>query len=186
MRSTALFCIAALAVCLGSPLPAGAFGPDPGKYPLRVYIFRFKPQPAQHREPKHVGDMEDYVSGFGQADLFENGQPLGFQFSYSCIVPMRASGGYATYPARWKKRGKTLEILLPQPGKPENDESCELQPEMGQDMAYYWKDGNVAIEPAAKLKAWMTAHKFDPEQGSEEPVVLPGENSEADPLLAPE
>jgi hypothetical protein len=124
----------------------------------------------------------------GQADLFENSDPRGFQFRYSCTVPMVASGGHETFPARWKKKDKALEILLPQAGKPWNQEGCDLQTEMQTGLVYYWKNGAVAEESDALLKAWMVKHKFDPENGSEEPAMAARDSTEeSDPLLeAPE
>jgi hypothetical protein len=130
--------------------------------------------------------MPDYLPGVGQADVFEGGEPRGFQFTYSCTVPMQASAGYVTFPARWKKRDKTLEILLPQKGKPENLEPCELQIELVPDLAYFWKNGAIAAGPPEPIVDWMKKHHFDPENGSEEPMLLPGDSEANDPLHAPE
>jgi hypothetical protein len=98
---------------------------------------------------------------------------------------MTASAGYQTFPARWKKREAVLEILLPQKGKPDSLDSCEMQPDMSAGQAYFWKNGGVAQEPSAQLKAWMVKHKFDPENGAEEPVQTGTEPEPDDPLLAP-
>jgi hypothetical protein len=162
--------------------------PDEAKYPLRVHIMRFAAQPNHSRVPKSLSDPPPYVAGMGVADLFENGEPQGFQFTYSCTVAMQASGGYSTLPARWKKKDKTLEILLPQAGKPWNQEGCDLQTEMQTGLVYYWKNGAVAEESDPLLKAWMVKHKFDPENGSEEPAMAARDSTEeSDPLLeAPE
>ncbi len=188
MRPKVFFSLCCLAICLGSAIPALAAGPDPGKYPLRVYIFRYANQPSHSRETKHLSDMPAYVSGIGQADLFENGQPLGFQFTYSCMVEMRASAGHETFPARWKKKDRTLEILLPELKKPENLDSCELQPETTPGQVYIWKNGGVAVEPSAQLRAWMVKHQFDPESGAEDPTLKAGETETetSDPMQAPE
>ncbi len=186
MRHRVLFSLSALAVCLSIVPQALAGSPDAAKYPLRVYIFRFAVQPSHSREPKHPFDMPDYVSGMGQADLFENGEPRGFQFNYSCTVEMRASGSYSTFPARWKKHEKTLEILLPRKGTSEDMESCDLQAEMMPGQVFFWKDGVVSVESSALLKSWMVKHKFDPESSDEQPDIAGSESAASNPFLSPE
>src|SRR5271165_6503236 len=109
MRHFSLFSFGGLAVCLAVSTAALASKPDPDDYPLRVHILKFVTRPSSSREPKHPSDAPDYVSGMGVADLFENGDPRGFQFSFSCIGGLKASSGYANFPARWKKKDKTLE-----------------------------------------------------------------------------
>jgi hypothetical protein len=184
---------AAIAGCLALSTVALAGKPEEAKYPLRVHIFRYVVQPSHSRDFKNPSGMAEYVTGMGQADLFENGNPRGIQFRYSCTVPMIASGGHETFPARWKKKDKTLEILLPRAGKPWDQDGCDLQTEVRTGLVYYWKDGAVAEESDALLKAWMVQHKFDPENGSQEPVMAagepvgPGATATTDPFLeAPE
>jgi len=188
MGASSLLGLGVIAIFLSGTLAGRAAAPDPGKYPLRVFVFRFANRAASGREPKHPQDMKDYTSGMGQGDLFENGAPLGFQFTYSCIVDMRSSVGYETFPARWKKKGKTLEILLSELKKADNVDTCEMQADFTPGQVYIWKNGGVAAEPAEKLKAWMVKHQFDPENGAEEPMLKAGdtETESSDPLLAPE
>ena len=188
MRPVSLLGLGAAAGCFAISTVALAGKPDAAKYPLRVHVFRYVVQPSHSREFKNPSDGSEYVAGMGQADLFENSDPRGFQFRYSCTVPMVASGGHETFPARWKKKDKALEILLPQAGKPWNQEGCDLQTEMQTGLVYNWKNGAVAEESDALLKAWMVKHKFDPENGSEEPAMAARDSTEeSDPLLeAPE
>ena len=188
MRSRLQLGLSAMAIFLGGTLAVRAAGYDPGKYPLRIFIFRYASRATPGREPKHPQDMDAYVSGMGQADLFENGVPTGFQFTYNCMVDMRSSVSYETFPARWKKKGKTLEILLPELKKAENVDTCDLQADFTPGKAYIWKDGGVAAEPSEKLKAWMGKHQFDPENGAEEPMLRAGdrETETSDPMRAPE
>jgi hypothetical protein len=189
MRLIVQCSLGAIAGCLAISTAALAAKPDAAKYPLRVHIFRYKARPSTSRDFKNPSDTADYVDGMGQADLFENGEPRGFQFSYSCTVSMIASGGHETFPARWKKKDRTLEILLPEAGKPWDREGCDLQTEMRTGLVYYWKNGTVAQESDSLLKAWMVKHKFDPESGKEEPVMAAGEptgpaaKDTGDPLL---
>ena len=190
MRAVFLFGLCAIAACLAISTTALAGGPDPADFPLRVHVMKNSSQSSHPRESKSFADSDtaDYVTGMGAADLFENGQPQGFQFSYSCIGGMKPSSGYGAYPARWKKQGKTLEILLPETGKPWNLLACELHAQLRPTLAFYWRNGVLAEESAAVLKAWMVKHKYDPERDMVDPVMADGETQQpadsSDPQLA--
>jgi hypothetical protein len=166
--------VGGLAGLLVSSAVVLARGPDPADYPLRVHILKNSSRSRHTRESKSPSDMPDYLDGEGGADLFENGQPEGFEFRYSCLEPLRASGAYGTYPARWKKRDKMLEILIPQAGKPWNMETCELQVAMRPGLAYFWndEDDRVVEESTAKFREWMVKHHYDPEKDMDDPVDL--------------
>lgn len=126
-------------------------------FPLRVHIF-------QHSSHSHYENHYlDGVDGEGRANLYENGEPRGFDYSYHCANRVMNSVGYETYMARWKKPGR-LEILLPAMG-----DACELKVDLKED-AYYKHDKVVREQPAAKFKAWMIEHQYDPEHGKNDPV----------------
>ena len=91
---------------------------------------------SRARQGRTFSDTPDYLEGQGAADVFEGGVPMGFLFKYSCTEPLRASEAYASYPARWKKRDKTLVILLPEPGKPWNLDPCDLVVETRPGLAF--------------------------------------------------
>ena len=139
--------------------------PNAADYPLRVHVFAFNGTAHYH------GQSLDQVDGEGRANLYENSEPKGFDFNYSCGNRLRVSAGFETYPARWKKNGQTLEILLPEFGKPNALESCELKVIM-KDQAYVRRNGLLSEEPVAVYKDWMLKHKYDPEHGLNEPVRL--------------
>ena len=169
----AFFCgLGVVMGCLALSMAVSAGGRDPADYPLRVHIFKYVSQSRHGREPKNRNDDgPDYVDGQGVADLFENGEPRGFQFTYNCIDVLRESGGYSTIPARWKKKEKTLELLAPEPGKPWNSETCDLKTEMRPGLAFILKNDSMAEESAAALKEWMAKHEYDPEKGKDAPVA---------------
>ncbi len=177
MRRALLRVLSGLACMLAVATPALAGGPDPANYPLRVHIMKVSAQQRNSREGKHLSDSPDYVDGLGVADLFENGQPRGLEFSYSCMGGLRASGRYATFPARWKKKDVSLEILQPEAGKPWNLESCGLHTRMRTGLVFFWNNGALAEEAAAVLKDWMVKHHYDPEMDKEEPVFGAGESA---------
>jgi hypothetical protein len=160
--------------CLALSTAVMAGGPDPADYPLRVHVLKNTTQSRHARESKSFSDTPDYVDGMGVADLFEGGEPQGFEFSYSCIGGLKASSGYGSYPARWKKKGKALEILVPQAGKPWNLETCGLHAEMRPGLAFYFQNGKVAEESAKLLKDWMMKNQYEPEKDQNDPVSPDG------------
>jgi hypothetical protein len=141
------------------------------EYPLRVHIYRFNSYSHYYRGGGYGGITSlDVVDGEGRANLFENGEPRGFDFQYRCGERLRGNPGFETYPAKWKKQGKELEVLLPQFGKPDSYDSCDLVVLMKSDTVYRSSNGLLREEPAAKYKEWMVKHQYDPEHGKNEPV----------------
>ena len=153
-----------VAGCLLLSTAALAGGHNPADDPLRVHLYQENGVSHYNR-----GTL-DYVDGEGRANLFENGVPRGFDFSYRCGERLRSSAGFETYPARWKKPDKALEILLPQFGKPGAFDACELKVLMKADTVYHRHNGLLGEEPAAKYKEWMEKVQYDPEHGKNEPV----------------
>jgi len=163
--------LSVLALGLALSTAVQASKPDPDDYPLRIQIFKIAAHSRHERENKvFAADMHDYIDGMGGANLFENSQPRGFLFTYSCVVPLHASSGFETFPARWKKKEKVLEILFPITGRPWDSDTCQLNAEMRPNLAYFWKEDKVQEEAADVLKAWMVKHQFDPEKGQDEPL----------------
>jgi hypothetical protein len=166
MRRVFLLVLSSIAGCLLVSTGALAGGHNAADFTLRVHVFQFN----SHSHYYH--QALDVVDGEGRANLYENGEPRGFDFSYRCGERLRVSPGYETYPARWKKPNQVLEILLPVFGKPGAMEACEMKVDM-KDTAYYRHNGGLDEEPAAKFREWMEKHQYDPEHGKNEPVAAP-------------
>lgn len=166
MRRFLLFLLCGVVGCLLFSTAALAGGPNAAGYPLRVHIY-------ENNQTVHFtsGQFSPIASmeGRGRANLYEDGQPLGFEYSFQCGSRLSSSAGYETYMARWKKKNRTLEILLPVLGKPRATESCELRVEM-EAFAYFLRNGALATEPGAKYKEWMNKCQYDPEEGKNTPV----------------
>jgi hypothetical protein len=177
MRRVCICIVSMLAGCLALSTAVLAGGRDPADYPLRVHILHYNSHAPNNRDSKSFTGLPDYIEGVGHADLFENGEPRGFQFTNSCTDPLTISGSYETYPARWKKKEKTLEILVPQAGKPWNMVACDLRTEMRTGLAYFWTEDSVVEESTAAFKDWMVKHQYDPEKGKDVPI---------EPTLAPD
>ena len=174
MRRAFLCGFGAVLGCLALSTAVIASGPDPADYPLRVHVLKNTTQSRHQRESKTFSDTPDYVDGMGVADLFERGEPQGFEFSFSCIGGLKASASYGSYPARWKKHDKTLEILVPQAGKPWNLNACGLKTEMRPGLVFYFHNGQVAEEGANVFKEWMLKNRYDPEKDQNEPLTPDG------------
>jgi hypothetical protein len=165
---------------------AGKF--NPAEFPLRVHVV-YRNGVRHYYRPGGYGSISslDQVDGMGGGDLFENSQPLGFDFNYDCSQPITPMPGYETFMARWKKPGRVIEILMPvMGGKPGDMNSCELNVTMKQDTVYVRRNGGVIEEPAAKYKDWMIKHQYDPEHGLNEPVNAPAEQPPAEEPTQPQ
>lgn len=66
-------------------------------------------------------DDDPVFSGEGRADLVTPPKGTqGFNFHYDNCSRIRVRSGFQSLPARWKKQGKTLEVLVPSDDIPKN------------------------------------------------------------------
>jgi hypothetical protein len=164
MRRVLLCGFSGFAVCALLSTAVLAGGHNPADYPLRVHIF-------QHSSYSlYAYRSLNEVDGEGRANLYENGEPHGFDFRYNCGNRLMNSAGYETYPARWKKPGKELEILLPADGG-----TCNFKVDIKPNLVYRRHNGSLSEEPAGKFKLWMEKHQYDPEHGKDLPVAAASE-----------
>ena len=153
---------------------------NPADYPLRLHIFGRSQTEFYYSRMRSL----DETQGDGRANLYENGEARGLDFNYQCSYKVRASFGYETYPARWKKQGKTLVVLLPVFGQSGKFFTCDFNADM-KDFAYAQGKNGLHSEPVAEFKLWMQRHDYDPEHGKEVPVRGNG-NGDRSPMPAPE
>jgi hypothetical protein len=109
--------------------------------------------------------------GEGRGNLFDGDDVRGVDFSFACDEKLKASFGYETYPARWKKPGKVLTVLLPQFGKSNTYFTCNLNTDV-KDFVYTRHNGRMSSESPDKYKAWMAKHDYDPVHGKNTPTKL--------------
>lgn len=136
---------------------------NPADYPLRIHIFGRSQTSFYHHE------WLDAAKGDGRANLFEGNDVHGVDFSYDCSHKVRASFGYETYAARWKKRGRTLEVLFPVFGKTGAYWTCDLNTDV-KDFAYTRGPHGMGSEPEQKFLQWMARHNYDPVHGKNVPT----------------
>ena len=147
-------------------------------YPLRLHIFGRSQTSFYYSRARSL----DETQGDGRANLYENSEARGLDFNYQCSYKVRASFGYETYPARWKKQGKTLVVLMPIFGQSGKFFTCDFNADM-KDFAYAEGKNGLRSEPVAQFKLWMQRHDYDPEHGKDVPVRGGGEQG---PMPPPE
>jgi hypothetical protein len=167
-----------LLLFLLAPLAVLSESKNPADCPLRIHIFNRNETNFYHQR------IEEESKGEGRANLFENGEAHGVDFSFDCSQKLKDSFGYETYPARWKKQGQDLVVLLPVFGKSNAYFTCDLKTDL-KDFAYASHDGRLMSEPVEQFKAWMIHHNYDPEHGKDMPAKAQAKDTEAAPSPTP-
>ena len=156
----------ALSLCLCllfMPAVLSAASRNPADYPLRIHIF------GRNQTTFYHARSLDESKGEGRANLFENGEARGVDFNYACSNKLKNSFGYESYPAKWKKAGRELTVLLPVFGKSNSYCTCNLETDV-KDFAYTARNGRMNSEPVEAFKARMVKHDYDPEHGKDVPT----------------
>jgi hypothetical protein len=163
MRFPKLMTASMLVVAMMMSTMIVAESKNPADYPLRLHIFGRSQTTFYHWR------SEDEAKGDGRANLFENSEAHGVDFNYDCGEKVRASFGFQTYPARWKKPGRELVVLLPVFGESGKFFTCDFKTDV-KDFAYAMGRNGLNSEPVAQYKLWMQRHDYDPEHGKDVPV----------------
>ena len=163
-----LVIVFALAVALAFSRCAVAGSKNPADFPLRVHIYT-------HNSHSHYwnGGL-NRVDGEGRANLYENGVPTAFEFSYQCDTRLMNSLGYETYLARWKKQGSVLELLVPA-----TKSTCAVNANMKPGVAFRVHNEHLEEEPSAAFAEWMQRHHYDPEHGLDLPQGVDAAGNDA-------
>jgi hypothetical protein len=158
-----------LFLCLLTPIALRAESRNPADYPLRIHVFGRNETTFYHNR------YADEAKGEGRANIFENGEARGADFTFDCSEKLKDSFGYDTYPAKWKKPGQELVVLLPVFGKTNAFFTCNFKTDV-KDFAYLRRNGKLTSEPVAAYRQWMSKHEYDPEHGKNVPTKpQPGE-----------
>ena len=139
---------------------------DPAYYPARIHIF------TRHQVTFYHHTWVDETKGEGRANVFENGTVYAVDFSFDCEQDIPHSFGYVAYPAKWKKPGKELTVLIPVFGKTGESFTCTFNTDK-KDFAYTIHKTTISTEPIETYKAWMVKHNYDPEHGLDTPTADP-------------
>ena len=119
------------------PALMAAESKNPADYPLRVHIF------GASETTFYRHQVEEASKGEGRANLFAGGEVHGVDFSFDCSDKLKKSIGFETYPAKWKKQGQQLTVLLPVFGKTGSYFTCDLKTDV-KDFAYASVHGSYA------------------------------------------
>jgi hypothetical protein len=162
--------LAAPAACLMLFVSATALhaqSKNPADYPYRIHIFNQDETTFYHN--RHA----DESKGDGRANLFAKGEVHAVDFSFDCGQKLKSSIGFETYPAKWRKPGQELVVLLPVFGHSNTFFTCTLKTDV-KSFAYTRHNGAISQEPSADFKAWMDKHGYDPEHGKNTPAHAAG------------
>jgi hypothetical protein len=154
-----------LCLCLFVSIALHAESKNPADYPLRVHILGRNETTFYHYR------YAEEAKGEGRANIFENSQAHGVDFTFDCSEKLKASFGFETYPAKWKKPGQELTVLLPVFGKSNAYFTCTLKTDV-KDFAYATHDGKMTSESVEDFKKWMVKHEYDPEHGKNTPIKI--------------
>jgi hypothetical protein len=154
-----------LCVCLLVPVVLHAESKNAADYPLRIHVLGRNETTFYHNR------YAEEAKGEGRANLFENSEAHGVDFTFDCSEKLKASFGYDTYPAKWKKPGQELTVLLPVFGKSNAYFTCTFKTDI-KDFVYVSRNGKRTSEPIAEYKKWMVKHDYDPERGKNAPVKV--------------
>ena len=91
---------------------------NPENYPLQVHIF----DKHQHRNKRFHTNY-----GNGRGNVVEGDQINGMEYTFDCIDSFLVSETDEAYPAKWKKPGLSLEILMGVIGSDTKTRTCELK-----------------------------------------------------------
>jgi hypothetical protein len=98
---------------------------------------------------QNATDDDPVFSGEGRADLVTPPKTTqGFNFRYDDCSRIRVRNGFQSLPARWKKPGKTLEVLVPSDAIPKNGRPlapvrCTMRVTMHDFVYLLLRDGKV-------------------------------------------
>lgn len=166
MRLMTKYLLASFAACLLlSASMLNGESKNPADYALRIRIY------SKDATNFYSRTIMEESKGEGRANLFEGDDVHGADFNFSCSEKLKASFGYETYVAKWKKPDKVLTVLLPVMGKANTFTACDLNVAL-KDNVYKRSNGRMGEEPAAKYKAWMVKHNYDPVHGKNTPMNL--------------
>lgn len=122
--------------------PAAAKPRDLSLYPLRVHIFQ--------SEWKTTGGGQ----GAGIANLMDGPDIHGIDFSYGCAINYMQSVGNQAYAARWKKPGKTIEVVGSPVGNQDKTDTCDFKVTL-HDYVYDVQNGTLSMFTQEQYKVRM-------------------------------
>ena len=171
----------ALSLCVAVLAPAvHAESKNPADYPLRIQLV------SRNQTSFMYNRQVEEARGEGRLNLFENGEAHGVDFTFECDEKLKFLPGMETYPAKWKKPGQELTVLMPVFGKTGQYFTCTFKTDVKPDIVYIMQNGRLNEMPVAQYKVWMTRHDYDPEHGKNTPKRDPAVAAPTRPAAAPQ
>ncbi|MFC6647256.1 hypothetical protein ACFQBQ_17100 [Granulicella cerasi] len=115
--------------------PAAFAAPNPADYPLRIVVMK------DHASNHYYDGMYFYSHGRGKANLFDGARVNAMEYQFRCEGHPTSNEADEFYPARWKKPGVELEMLMGEIGS-SHVSKCTLQVAM-KPYVYRVHDGSI-------------------------------------------
>ncbi len=93
---------------------------NPADYPLKVTVF------TRNGVTHYHNGYPDFYRGSGKANLHDGEHIQAFDYTYECSDNFLVTSGGEYLPAKWKKNGESLQLLLKEIGK-EKYHECEMK-----------------------------------------------------------
>ncbi|WP_142988152.1 hypothetical protein [Granulicella rosea] len=111
------FAMLSLLAALGLSRPAAAAPRDLTQYPLQVHIL----------SDSWGGGVHRGYHGHGKGNVVEGSEIHGMEYQFHCVNRFFTSDADEDYPARWKKPGLKLEIVMGVIGSETKTRTCDLE-----------------------------------------------------------
>jgi hypothetical protein len=142
-----LLAIAALSV---SPLRAAMRNPE--DYPLRVHIY------DKHEHRTRPGRAFAYTyAGHGRGNVIDGDEIHAMEYDYNCVDSFLVSEAGEDYPAKWKRPGLSLELLIGVIGSDTRTHACELKVAL-KDYVFLYANGKLTQISPEEYQARQSAH----------------------------
>ena len=106
---------------------------NPVDYPLRVHIY--------DKHQSHSAKYRTYT-GHGRGNVIDGGQINAMEYNFVCYDEFLVSEAGEDYPAKWKKPGLSLELLMGVIGSDTKTRTCELKVAL-KDYVFFHTNGKL-------------------------------------------
>jgi hypothetical protein len=127
---------------------AHAAARNPADYPLRVHIY--------DRHQSHSAKWRTYT-GHGRGNVFDGDEVHAMEYTFVCYDDFLVNEAGEDYPARWKKPGLSLELLMGVVGSDTRTRTCELKVAL-KDYVFLHLNGKLTQISQEEYQARQQAH----------------------------
>ncbi len=130
-------------------VPLWAAGRNPEDYPLRVHIY------DKHERRIKFARTYSYT-GHGRGNVIDGDEIHAMEYDYDCGDSFLVSESGEDYPAKWKKPGLSLELLMGVIGSDTRTHACELKVAL-KDYVFLYTNGKLTQISQQEYQARQSA-----------------------------